>query len=88
MPNNGTGCPLTLRCAKCKHMRDWRYDHDKGIHLEATGRQRPLPKSQRGGCHRGQLHYLLEYRCRDCGHVGWSRHATMLRLLKKKEAGP
>jgi hypothetical protein len=88
MPNNGTGCPLTLRCAKCKRGRDWRYDEGKAVHLEATGRQRPLTKKQVGHWQPRQLRYRLEYRCRDCGHVGWSRHATMLRLLKKKEAGP
>lgn len=73
--NSGTGWPLTLRCAKCKAGRDWRNDTDTGTYLLRTGRT----KSYRGGNKgaRGMLTFY-EYACITCGHVGWSRHKSML----------
>lgn len=72
--NAGTGQPLTLRCAKCK--TTWRRDYGGGTNLEATGRTKPVP-------HRGirQTTRKIEYRCRDCGHVGWTQHIDAERLL-------
>lgn len=85
MPGStGTGYPLTLRCAKCKVRRSDR-DHECGTHLAATGRTRPIPSSQFGRGHPRALQYQAEYRCLDCGHVGWSRHRTMEDLLRKTD---
>lgn len=90
----GAGYPLTLRCAKCKKGAEaFEYGHfvglrDIGTRLEATGRIKDLLSSQYGrGCGRRSLQYRAEYKCLDCGHVGWSRHHTMefhLRKLKEK----
>jgi hypothetical protein len=79
----GAGHPLTLRCARCKVGRDWRAHEAKGINLEATGHVRPGRKP-RGPMR--SLGYAVQYRCRDCGHVGWSQHTDAERLLKQKEA--
>lgn len=83
--NAGTGYPLTLRCAKCKRYRD--YDNpqhaDRGCQLAATGRIRPLTSQQFGHNSSGRaLHYRAEYRCLDCGHIGWSRHVQMEYYLR------
>lgn len=83
MAGTGTGYPLTLRCARCKVGRDFRRDYDKGCHLEATGRVRQLLPSQRRVNVRCMA-VQAEYRCLDCGHVGWSKHGDMERLLLLK----
>jgi hypothetical protein len=40
--------------------------------LELTGRRRA--RRARGGGGRTDSRDQYEYRCRDCGHVGWTRH--------------
>lgn len=84
--NAGTGYPLVLRCAKCKVLRDYRSfaheDTHKGMNLEATGRSKPMKNR---GYRQSKL--KIEYRCRDCGHVGWSQHSDAEALLLKKSAG-
>jgi predicted RNA-binding Zn-ribbon protein involved in translation (DUF1610 family) len=74
--NAGTGQPLTLRCAKCRKS-DVRRGTSRGTNLEATGRLRPVT-------HRGvrQTNRKIQYRCRDCGHVGWTQHIDAERLFK------
>lgn len=85
MAGPGTGSPLTFRCAKCKVGRDWRNHDHAGENVEATGRVKRLPP-RRWGVSRGMRHvpYLVEYRCLDCEHVGWSSHDTMKDLLRRK----
>ena len=80
--SGGTGLPLFLRCAKCKKYSDWR--SHRPIHLEATGKTKPCKKWSAGGIR--QARQYIEYRCLDCGHVGWSKHADAQRLLDKKLA--
>jgi anti-sigma factor RsiW len=86
--NAGTGCPITLRCAKCKR-RGW--EHRRGYDLEVTGRSRARRRAafERRGI-RMIRRWVIEYRCRECGHVGWSRHidaAAMLEWKTKLEGG-
>ena len=83
--NAGTGYPLTLRCAKCKVLRD--ATGRSADNLEATGRTRDLRPSERHHGYR-QTGRKIEYRCRDCGHVGWSQHSDAERLLKWYHSGP
>ena len=72
--NAGTGYPLTLRCAKCKAGRDWENPGDRaGENIEATGRTKPLLSSQQGRGNPRALYFRAEYRCKDCGHIGWTR---------------
>lgn len=77
--NAGTGRPLTLRCAKCRldYVR-MRERSGCGTRLERTGRKRPLSKAQEGNGGLRVLLYQLEYRCLDCGHVGWTRMKDVL----------
>ena len=69
----GTGQPYNFCCAKCRGV--------KGVHgtlvshWKVTGRRRKLSRS-RGFGNGGPsvVNRLIEYRCLDCRHVGWSRH--------------
>ena len=72
--NAGTGQPITLRCGKCRITRSWR---EGGFDLEATGKTRPATR-------RGirLTNRKIEYRCRECGHVGWSQHMDAERLFQ------
>ena len=83
MPGStGTGYPHTFRCAKCKRLRDYKRGTGRqGTNLDATGRVKHIPEHRNGGLR--CLWYLAEYRCRDCGHVGWSKHGNMKMRLKK-----
>jgi len=53
------------------------------MNLEATGKLRKL--SDRESRHVGvrQIGFKVQYRCRDCGHVGWSRHMDGIALLRR-----
>ena len=80
----GAGHPLTLRCGKCKVGIDHRDHHElqhRGTNLQATGRTKPLRPSDRGTPR--SLDYRVEYRCLDCGYIGWSRHLNAERLLRR-----
>ena len=84
--NSGAGYPLTFRCAKCKVGRDWRNADRRGLNYEVTGRSRK-PK-RLGGVRCAS--YEVEYRCLDCGHVGWTKHidaAGKFALMMKKKDG-
>jgi len=76
--NAGTGQPIALRCSQCRQRRG-RYfpmmPANHGFNLIATGRVRPAR-------HRGirQTHRRIQYRCLDCGHVGWTQHSDAERL--------
>lgn len=72
--NAGTGHPLTFRCAKCK-VGD--IDNSKrGTRWTVTGRVRgDLDKMTHV---RVSRYVKAEYRCDDCGHVGWSGHHMVL----------
>ena len=69
--------PLTFRCTKCKVLRD-RYDHHKGTNLIATGKTRRRKQSGRYNVPQA------EYKCRACGHVGWSSHTSI--IIKARQA--
>lgn len=77
--NGGSGYPNTLRCTKCKTGSDWkRRPSGLGTDLVRTGRTKPLAKSQQGYGNRRALQERVEYRCLDCGHVGWTRMKDVL----------
>jgi hypothetical protein len=72
--NAGTGHPITLRCSKCRQQR---IDRSRGYDLTATGRSKSMPT-------RGvrQMLRKIEYRCRSCGHVGWTTHSDAERIFQ------
>jgi len=86
--NAGTGHPLTFRCAKCKAgglAYDWdgRWVglRDIGTRWETTGR---IKNGGAYGCRMSGK--KVEYRCLDCGHVGWSSHSTVYARWKMDHA--
>jgi len=78
--NGGTGQPYYFVCAKCRTWRRAFMGTTRGMNLEATGRWRPR-RDGRGGSRIGSK--FVEYRCKDCGHVGWSKHKEAERMLAK-----
>ena len=85
--SSGAGFPLTLRCYACKRKYSYSLSlgrrRDTGTHLESTGRTR------RGRYPRGHIHGIrqtdrqIEYRCLDCGHIGWTQHSDGEALLSR-----
>jgi len=70
--NAGTGSPITLRCSWCKKSHIDR----PGTNLIATGRFRAV---RYHGIR--QTNRKIEYRCKDCGHTGWTQHIDAERLV-------
>ena len=78
--NNGTGHPLTFRCAKCKTQRNWRRDSFRGTNCVATGLTKPARK---GGIRMNTR--VIQYECLDCGHIGWTQHEQGERLYRQQQ---
>jgi predicted RNA-binding Zn-ribbon protein involved in translation (DUF1610 family) len=79
----GPGSPLTFRCATCRSLPDfivreagWKY----GRNVVRTGRERERRPNKGSALGVRSLREQHEYRCKDCGHVGWSRHTDILRF--------
>ena len=53
------------------------------MNLEATGKIRKLSDRESGHVSVRQIGFKAQYRCRDCGHVGWTRHIDAAQLLKR-----
>lgn len=95
MAGAGTGQPGIFACAKCR--KEWsrirlerRYGwapKEPGLinRIELTGKIRKVPPGI-GGYRVVFTRY--QYRCLDCGHVGWSRHVEVARLADKKGIAP
>lgn len=78
--NAGTGQPIHFRCGMCRRCdAHWRRGFKDDIEL--TGRTKPfnnLSSGRHGFTRLG--HVVYEYRCKACGHRGWSRHNDLKRL--------
>lgn len=62
------GCPLTLKCPRCKRGK-WNCPRrEKGV--RRTGRVAEKMTAQK----HGNRIYRGEVQCLDCGHVWWSTH--------------
>ena len=80
--SSGPGIPLWFRCSQCRktgpgHRGAW----DR---VELTGRMRK--RQMTGGGLRTTPH-AREYRCLDCGHVGWSGHRDLAGRGVKRAPG-
>lgn len=71
----GPGSPVFFRCTKCRSTLN--PDKSKGWRVELTGRTRQRPP--RGVLGSRNSWVAREYRCLDCGHVGWSTHNDLAR---------
>ena len=70
---------LSFRCARCAKssnnpMERGRVTSGHGYVARLTGRTKPN-KSRRRGTRASKL--SREYKCEDCGHVGWSSHKDL-----------
>lgn len=90
--NAGTGSPISFRCSACRRLASrskepvfrprrgcvggtyWRetYHGGRRDRVALTGRTRNF--GTRGA---RMSATAREYRCLDCGHVGWSRHVDL-----------
>ena len=84
----GTGQPIYFRCARCRRTAARLNPHPRepspfsgGFAVELTGRVRPV-KPGHGGAR--VTFTRREYRCKHCGHVGWSRHADLERAAAER----
>jgi hypothetical protein len=71
----GTGSPLSFRCWRCRRNdHDWENPGREGRIVHPTGRTK-----KRG--HSSARHGTVsrEYKCPDCGYVGWSSHNDLTR---------
>jgi len=82
----GPGEPVVFQCQKCRR-GNTRYTVVDAGHtgrVTLTGRKRAR---YGGGIQVGRHgHIAREYKCNDCGHVGWSRH-TDLERVERRQAG-
>lgn len=74
--SGGTGRPMWFRCSRCRSSRR----DGRGTRVTLTGREKPAPIGSARGRNSATLR---EYRCDDCGHVGWSRHTDLERQARK-----
>lgn len=74
----GTGQPLSFRCQRCRRQR---LDPEAGraSRVRLTGNKKEVQINQ--WIRIGRRYGLVsrEYRCLDCGWVGWSRHKDLER---------
>lgn len=69
--------PITFRCTLCKAGRDWRHSPHRGTNWVVTGKMRQRKQSGRYNVPQA------EYKCRTCGHVGWSSHISVTEKAKR-----
>jgi hypothetical protein len=67
--SSGAGSPVYFKCSNCR-----------GRNYFATGKTRHqgTPKGHAAGT-RSHSDTAFEYGCKDCKHVGWSRHKDVWR---------
>jgi hypothetical protein len=76
------GFPLTFRCGKCRSTLNPETDTGRAGRVDLTGRTKPYAKG--GRCaNRHADGASREYRCLDCGHVGWSSHRDLIRAAAR-----
>ena len=80
----GGGEPLNFQCAKCRRRNSRDICVTEGHAVTLTGRKRArMSRGLQVGRHG---HVSREYKCSDCGHVGWSRHNDLERTERRQAA--
>ena len=87
--SHGSGQPIHFKCSNCRKwrtqlVRDGALDCLAGRKFVATGERRR--RFTTGGGPRIDNQFQYQYRCNDCGHVGWSRHVDVRRAYEKLQA--
>lgn len=80
--SQGTGQPHFLKCSKCRSTLRNKRSTRNGTNLVATGKTSDVygRAASTGGSR--VMRMRVQYRCLDCGHIGWSRHVDAGRLLR------
>lgn len=73
MAGGGTGAPAYFRCSRCRRARV-RWPSGCHTRVELTGKSRKNNSSTKWP-RVAYAHY--QYRCLDCGHIGWSNHVQL-----------
>lgn len=81
--SHGTGSPIAFQCSACRRSKGFgdRFDRMEGSRrgradrVELTGRMSASKTKLRS--YARQTAISREYRCLDCGHVGWSTHVDL-----------
>jgi hypothetical protein len=84
LKGSGSGSPMTFQCWNCRRCKSgyrfteagyWVFNECGRVSdVILTGKSRSRPFA-RGVRHEATL---LEYKCNDCGHRGWSSHGDLL----------
>jgi predicted RNA-binding Zn-ribbon protein involved in translation (DUF1610 family) len=81
----GAGTPAWFRCSHCRRTP---HSESRGSldRMALTGRVRPYREitGRLGYSPRRDKPWAVEYRCLDCGFVGWSSHADLVRKLERQ----
>jgi len=75
------GFPITFRCGNCRSTTNSDSRTGRAHRVTLTGKTKP---------HKRQGRYFMrhadgtsrQYRCLDCGHVGWSSHNDLIKYAK------
>lgn len=80
----GAGQPVWFKCPISRRLTHRPVIHTKGgRNYQLTGRRRRSFSSLSGSL-RSDSRYVYEFKCLDCGHVGWSRHITLSRRFNQE----
>ena len=83
------GQPNKFQCSVCRRKKPWRPEDDpeaynRGLihRVTLTGRSKAIYDGKASG---RSANTRFEYKCNDCGHVGWTRHYTALAKARKQD---
>lgn len=75
----GAGQPIWFKCPIARRTTRRLGIHTKGgRNIQLTGQRRERA-SNRTGALRSDSRFVYQFKCLDCGHVGWSRHIQVAR---------
>lgn len=76
--SSGAGSPVFFRCSRCKKTHGVR----DGRRYVTTGRKREAHTAKGHATGIRSANSAYEYRCLECGFVGWSRHRDVERKFR------
>ena len=80
----GAGSPVWFKCPVARSTTRRLGIHRKGgRNYQLTGQRRPKLCAGATGL-RSDGRFVYQFKCLDCGHVGWSRHIEVARRFKRE----
>lgn len=84
----GAGSPAYFQCWACRRRKPWPSERDPGAwrkglrnRVRLTGRTKTHHSGRGHALGARNDHISREYTCLDCGHVGWSSHKDLKRII-------